>query len=69
MNLIDGDWGLFRQATGAESHGTPFLRAVGYDAARNRPIYTFAAPADVVTTVFSPTLSRWRIQLGARYTF
>jgi hypothetical protein len=69
MNLIDGDWGLFRQATGAESHGAAFLRAVGHDAARNRPIYSFAAPANVVTTVFSPTLSRWRIQLGARYSF
>ena len=69
MNLLDSDWGLFRQAAGAESHGTAFLRAVGYDAANDRPIYSFAAPANVVTTVYSPVLSRWRIQLGARYSF
>jgi hypothetical protein len=69
LNLLNSDWGLFKQAgTGFET-GTSFLQAVGYDAASNRPIYTFAAPASVINTVYSPTLSRWRIQVGARYTF
>ena len=52
-----------------ETHGTQFLKAVGYDAANNRPIYSFAEPSTVTTTVYSPTLSRWRIQLGAKFIF
>ncbi len=69
MNLINSDWGLFDQAAQFENHGAAFLRAVGYDTAANRPIYTFTAPAAVETTIYTPTLSRWRMQLGARYTF
>jgi hypothetical protein len=68
LNLIHNQWGLFNQATPFEN-GTAFLRAVGYDATAQRPIYTFAPPTNVVTTVYSPTSSRWRIQLGARYHF
>ena len=69
LNLINSDWGLFEQEAQFETHGSAFLRAVGYDAANNRPIYTFAEPTAVRTTVYTPTLSRWRIQLGARYVF
>jgi hypothetical protein len=69
INLINPNWGLFEQEAQFENHPSAFLRAVGYDAANNRPIYTFTAPAAVRTTVLSPTLSRWRIQLGARYAF
>jgi hypothetical protein len=69
LNLLNSDWGLFDQATGFETHGSQFLRAVGYDTFANRPIYSFSAPSAVTTTVYSPTDSRWRIQLGARYTF
>ena len=68
LNLLNSKWGLFNQATGFEN-GTAFLRAVGYDAAAGRPIYTFTPPPQVVNTVYSPTSSRWRIQLGARYRF
>ena len=69
LNLLNTEWGLFQQDGEFETHGSQFLRAVGYDAANNRPIYSFAEPAAVTTTVYSPTLSRWRIQLGARYIF
>ncbi len=41
----------------------------GNDTANNRPIYAFAAPTAVVNPVYSPTQSRWRIQIGARYGF
>lgn len=68
LNLIHNKWGLFNQATGFENPAA-FLRAVGYDATAQRPIYTFTAPTNVVSTVYSPTASRWRIQLGARYHF
>ncbi|HEX8440295.1 TonB-dependent receptor [Archangium sp.] len=69
MNLINPEWGLFEQDANFETHAAQFLRAVGYDRDNNRPIYTFTEPSAVRTTVFSPTLSRWRIQLGARYVF
>lgn len=69
MNLINNKWGLFDQDAQFETHGSQFLKAVGYDAANNRPVYSFAEPSKVTTTVYSPTLSRWRIQLGAKYVF
>jgi hypothetical protein len=68
MNLLNNKWGLIDQATGFEN-ATAFLRAVGYDKTANRPIYSFAPPTSVVAPVYSPTSSRWRIQLGARYHF
>ncbi len=69
LNLINNKWGLIDQAAGFENANSTFLRAVGYDMANRRPIYSFTAPASVVSTVYSPTQSRWRIQLGARYHF
>ncbi|HEX5753068.1 MAG TPA: carboxypeptidase regulatory-like domain-containing protein [Archangium sp.] len=69
LNLLNPKWGLFEQEAQFENHASAFLRAVGYDAANNRPVYTFTEPTAVRTTVYSPTLSRWRIQLGARYVF
>lgn len=69
LNLLNPEWGLFEQEAQFETHGAQFLRAVGYDAANNRPVYTFSEPSSVRTTVYTPTLSRWRIQLGARYVF
>jgi hypothetical protein len=69
LNLLNSNWGTFDQAAQFENQGSAFLRAVGYDTANNRPIYTFAAPTAVVNTVYSPTLSRWRVQIGARYGF
>lgn len=69
LNLISSSWGHFDQAAQFETHSATFLRAVGYDRANNRPIYSFTEPERVTTTVYSPTLSRWRMQLGARYIF
>jgi hypothetical protein len=69
LNLLNNDWGLLDQAANFETHGSQFLRAVGYDAAQRRPIYNFTAPQAVESTIYTPTTSRWRMQLGARYTF
>ncbi len=69
LNLVNKRWGLLDQVTGFENVNSTFIRAVGYDTANRRPIYTFAAPTSVVNTVYTPTTSRWRIQLGARYNF
>jgi outer membrane receptor protein involved in Fe transport len=68
-NLLRTEWGLFRQEANFETHPAQFLRAVGYDAANNRPVYSFTEPEEVETIVRSPTASRWRIQVGARYVF
>ena len=73
FNLINlatlGKYGLSEEATGFETHGQTFLSAVGYDAAANRPVYSFTQPTTVTTNVYSATQSRWRMQLGARYAF
>ncbi|REG28042.1 carboxypeptidase family protein [Archangium gephyra] len=69
LNFLYPKWGLFEQEAQFENHASSFLRAVGYDAANNRPIYSFTEPAAVRNVVYSSTSSRWRIQLGARYVF
>ena len=57
LNFIDRDWGLYKQVSEFEN-GPRFLNAVGFDAANNRPIYTFAAPAVIETTVYGENPSR-----------
>jgi carboxypeptidase family protein len=69
LNLINNKWGLTNTAANFENANSTFLRPVGFDMANQRPIYTFAAPATVTSTVYTATSSRWRIQLGARYHF
>ena len=77
LNFIDRDWGLYQQVSEFEG-GPRFLNAVGFDAANDRPIYRFSAPAIIETTVFGENpsgaqsgvnRSRWTMQLGARYRF
>lgn len=68
LNLVNSSWGHANSVATFET-GPAFLRAVGYDAANQRPIYNFIPPATLVNTVYSPTSSRWRMQLGARYMF
>ena len=69
LNMLNSKWGLLDQAASFENTNSTFLKAVGYDAANNRPLYLFSQPATVVSPVYSATTSRWRIQLGARYHF
>jgi outer membrane receptor protein involved in Fe transport len=77
LNFLDRDWGLYKQVSEFEE-GPRFLNAVGFDAANNRPIYSFAAPAVIEQTVFGENpsgaqagvnRSRWTMQLGAKYAF
>jgi outer membrane receptor protein involved in Fe transport len=69
LNLINPRWGHFDQVAPFATAPSNFLSAVGYDAVNKRPVFSFRAPPTVVTTVYSPTLSRWRMQIGARYLF
>ena len=68
LNLLNSDWGVLDSAAQFET-GPSFLKAVGYDNANRRPIYQFVRPAAVEQTIYNPTTSRWRMQLGLRYTF
>jgi hypothetical protein len=71
LNFIDHDWGQVRQAMEANG-GTTFgnrlslIELVGYDAANSRGIYHVLTPRPREVQV---DLSRWRMQLSARYTF
>ena len=62
LNLIDGDWGVRRFI-----EDTRILRLVGYDAANGRGIYVVRHPGSQHVVTHEAT--RWRMQLGARYTF
>jgi outer membrane receptor protein involved in Fe transport len=77
LNFIDRDWGLYKQVSEFEN-GPRFLNAVGFDTANNRPVYSFAAPSVIETTVYGENpsgaqsgvnRSRWTMQLGAKYRF
>jgi outer membrane receptor for ferrienterochelin and colicin len=68
LNFIDHNWGLTKQVSPFEE-GPAFLRTAGFDVANNRPVYRFTPPTTVLTTVTGATLSRWRMQFGARYRF
>jgi len=64
LNLLNHDWGLVREASGREL--LELLPVAGWDAAANRPRYTVP---DVLParSLVAADVSRWRIQLTARY--
>ncbi|HVO73791.1 MAG TPA: carboxypeptidase regulatory-like domain-containing protein [Ignavibacteriaceae bacterium] len=66
LNLINNDWGWY-QTTPQDTYTIVSLR--GTDPATNRPVYSFAKPAN--NTPWSPSdlFSRWQMQLGIRYSF
>jgi hypothetical protein len=77
LNFIDHDWGLYKQVSEFEE-APRFLSGAGFDAANNRPIYSFAAPAVIEQTVYGENpsgaqagqnRSRWTVQLGTKYRF
>ncbi len=61
FHLLNGGWGLIR---GVDD--TPLLQLVGYDSAGGRGIYRLLRPAPDAADFAG---SRWRMQVGARYTF
>ncbi len=69
--LLNHNWGLVRQTTAGET--LQFLSVAGWDATNNRPRYSIpsiggnaALPTRNQVVVDA---SRWRVQLGARYSF
>jgi hypothetical protein len=64
LNFLDRDWGVRR---GADLGFPPaILRLVGYDQANQRGIYRFDIKD---TNLRDNEATRWRLQLGTRYTF
>jgi hypothetical protein len=60
--LVNRGWGLVRETTNRE--GVSLLSVAGWDAAANRPVYNVTLPSrDRVV----PDASRWRVQLGMRF--
>ncbi len=64
LNLLDGGWRLEKRTSQFET--ATLLRAAGFDTVNNRPIYALSFPR-----FDEPELnrSRWRLQLGTRYSF
>ena len=63
-NLIEPRWGQYRDVTTGPS--VPLLKLVGWDPANLRGVYQLELPKPGVV---EDALSRWRMQLGARFAF
>lgn len=61
LNLVDRDWGVQSRHS-----GTGLLRLVGYDQGNARGIYEVLR---IDRNVRDNETTRWRLQLGARYSF
>ena len=62
--MFDRDWGV--QRAGSLEGDAELLELVGYDEANGRGRYSFV-PVD--RNARDDGATRWRVQLGARYTF
>ena len=65
LNLFDRDWGVQRTVASFQGDAEVLL-LVGYDQANQRGIYQFFQPD---LRVRDDGATRWRMQLGARYSF
>ena len=66
LNFIDHDWGVRKFVPQALAGGVELLQLVGYDQARGRGVYELL-PVD--RNVIDAEATRWRLQLGAKYSF
>ena len=69
LHLLSDSWGLVRQTgtfAGAGTENVPLLKLRGYDSVFDRNLYQLTLPARNAINVDA---SRWRLQLGARYSF
>ncbi|MFL5494967.1 MAG: TonB-dependent receptor domain-containing protein [Gemmatimonadales bacterium] len=65
-HLLDHDWGLVRRTADFGLEEVPLLQLVGFDVARQRGMYQLHLPARRHVDLDA---SRWRMQLGARWSF
>jgi hypothetical protein len=64
LSLLGSRWGDIRETVGGSE--VTLLELTGYDTARGRGVYRFIP---VERAPISNDVSRWRIQIGARFTF
>jgi len=64
LHLLSGDWGLIRSTSTFEEAN--LLTRTGFDAAGQRGVYALSLPS---RNRVDTNLSRWRVQLGVKYTF
>src|SRR5256884_9999363 len=64
LHLLSGDWGLIRSTSTFEEAN--LLTRTGFDAAGQRGAYALSLPS---RNRVDTNLSRWRVQLGGKYTF
>jgi hypothetical protein len=66
LNFLDHDWGVRRFVPQSIAGGVSLLELVGYDQAQGRGIYDVLP---VGRNVIDTEGTRWRLQLGAKYSF
>ncbi|MCC6245134.1 MAG: TonB-dependent receptor [Gemmatimonadaceae bacterium] len=70
-NALNPAWGRVRESTAREE--LPLLTVTGFDAVHNRPVYAVPTVNGLVAlprrNAIAVDASRWRAQLGLRYTF
>ena len=64
LHLISGDWGLIRSTSTFEQAN--LLTRTGLDPVNQRGVYALSLPS---RRRVDTSLSRWRLQLGVKYTF
>jgi len=64
LHLVSGDWGLIRSTSTFEEAN--LLTRTGFDAAGQRGVYALSLPS---RNRVDTNASRWRVQLGVKYTF
>src|SRR3989441_3251071 len=64
LHLISGDWGLIRSTSTFEQAN--LLTRTGFDPVNQRGVYALSLPS---RRRVDTSLSRWRLQLGVKYTF
>jgi hypothetical protein len=71
LNMLNHNWGLYRETSAREE--LPLLAVAGWDAVARRPLYTVPSingtPTLPARNAVVPDASRWRMQLGASYTY
>ena len=68
LNLLSSDWGINRSTAGFEQVNLLTMSTTAYDLTRDRGVYTVPTVMPALQRV-SVGSSRWRIQLGGKYTF
>jgi hypothetical protein len=68
LNLLNSEWGI-NESTTFDYQIVQYLGTVTYQGRANTPVYSFSKPTNNTPYSQSDYSSRWRMQLGIRYSF